>query len=222
MIKTSAKNICVAILASDIQQFPSIALSAIASPVVQCDYVKIDQIPLQLMQYNRILSKRDNLKIERRKKFKIMKITSKRLAKRSIIGTRVCAPGSDGLYHSGVIQAVKTPASSRDNQNSINITPSTRYTVRFDQKMDMARRPIREFGSSELIGPGFRGMPGVFLKPSQKVFLTFNGRECSGDVVNHDTVNDEVTIRITPIGCDVSEVFFSFFIFLYLYLIVIN
>lgn len=36
--------------------------------------------------------------------------TGKRLAKRSILGTKVMVPGTDDLFHSGVIQAVKTPA----------------------------------------------------------------------------------------------------------------
>lgn len=133
--------------------------------------------------------------------------TGKRLAKRSIIGTRVCAQGTDGIWYSGIIQEVKTPANTslRENNNCINLTPNTRYKVRFDIKQDMARRgPIKEFRESELIGPGFRTIMDVSLRQGQKVFLTYNGRESSGEVLNHDVTNDEVNVVITPIGFEVS------------------
>jgi len=135
--------------------------------------------------------------------------TGKRLAKRSIIGTRVCAPGGDdGLWYSGVIQAVKTPATGIRDNNCINLTPNTKYTVRFDVKTEMVRR---EFKETELIGPGFRGILDVKLKPGQKVFLTLNGRESSGEVVQHDDENDEVTVMINGNGQEVSAS--DFFLF---------
>lgn len=143
--------------------------------------------------------------------------TGKRLAKRSIIGTRVCAQGTDGIWYSGIIQEVKTPANTslRENNNCINLTPNTRYKVRFDIKQDMARRgPIKEFRESELIGPGFRTIMDVSLRQGQKVFLTYNGRESSGEVLNHDVTNDEVNVVITPIGFEVSFNFFLFFNYL--------
>ncbi|XP_065075189.1 zinc finger protein 395 isoform X2 [Ochlerotatus camptorhynchus] len=129
--------------------------------------------------------------------------TGKRLAKRSIIGTRVCAPGVDGIWYSGVIQAVKTPpsANQKDNNNCINLTPNTRYSVRFDSKQDVARRGLaREFRESELIGPGFKTIMDVRLKPGQKVFLTYNGRESAGEVLQHDDLKDEITVKIVPVG----------------------
>lgn len=129
--------------------------------------------------------------------------TGKRLAKRSIIGTRVCAPGADGIWYSGVIQAVKTPPTEnqKDNTNCINLTPNTRYSVRFDSKQDISRRGLaREFRESELIGPGFKTIMDVKLKPGQKVFLTYNGRESAGELVLHDDLKDEVTVRIVPVG----------------------
>lgn len=141
--------------------------------------------------------------------------TGKRLAKRSIIGTRVCAQGTDGIWYSGIIQEVKTPANTslRENNNCINLTPNTRYKVRFDIKQDMAHRgPIKEFRESELIGPGFRTIMDVSLRQGQKVFLTYNGRESSGEVLNHDVTNDEVNVVITPIGFEVS---FNFFLINY-------
>ncbi|XP_055614307.1 zinc finger protein 395-like [Uranotaenia lowii] len=133
--------------------------------------------------------------------------TGKRLAKRSIIGSRVCAPGSDGIWYAGVIQQVKTPPSEnqKDNTNCINLTPNTRYSVRFDCKQDVSRRGLaREFRGSELVGPGFKPITDVRLKPGQKVFLTYNGRESAGEVINHDDLKDEVTVKIVPIGQEVS------------------
>ncbi|XP_037925234.1 zinc finger protein 704 isoform X2 [Hermetia illucens] len=159
--------------------------------------------------------------------------TGKRLAKRSIIGTRVCAPGPDGLWYSGVIQDVKTPPSANnlpENNNCINLTPDTKYVVRFDFKTQSCESDLslpqrrmlkymllnnispaqslrrnamtKEFQEHELIGPGFRSIIGVQLHPGQRVFLTHNGREVSGDVLTHDAEKDEVAVKITPIGSE--------------------
>lgn len=136
--------------------------------------------------------------------------TGKRLAKRSIIGTRVCAMGSDGLWYSGVIHAVKTPSSPniRENNNCINLTPNTKYTVRFGAKEDVVRLELaREFRDTELIGPGFRNIMDVKLNPGQKVFLTYNGRESSGEVISHDETKDEVSVQIYLMGQEVSREF---------------
>lgn len=117
--------------------------------------------------------------------------TGKRLAKRSIIGTRVAALGDDGLYYSGMIQAVKTPAPFPENNNCINLTPNTRYTVRFD-----GGKMSREYRDAELIGPGFRGLTGVRLQPGQRVFLTHNGREVRADVLCHEHETDELRVQV--------------------------
>lgn len=149
------------------------------------------------------------------KKYFLNKMTTnagKRLAKRSIIGMRVCALGEDGLYYAGRIHAVKTPASPKDNQNCINLTPNTRYSVRFDQSTDASggapqaqRRGVNEFRESDLIGTGFRSIMDVKLSAGQKVYITYNGRENSGEVVEHDVKIDEVTIKITPAANEVSS-----------------
>uniref|UniRef100_A0A1A9WEK3 DUF4772 domain-containing protein n=1 Tax=Glossina brevipalpis TaxID=37001 RepID=A0A1A9WEK3_9MUSC len=166
--------------------------------------------------------------------------TGRRLAKRSIIGTKVCAPGPDGLWYSGVIQDVKTPPTATltrlpddtDAETAETTLNETKYIVRFDFKtqstetvingnsnLSMRNRNvnlrdispaqtlrrnamIKEFGESELIGPGFRSIIGVHLQPGQRVYVTYNGRETSGDIVQHDTAKDEVTIKITPIGLE--------------------
>lgn len=134
--------------------------------------------------------------------------TGKRLAKRSIIGTRVCAPGDDGKYYSGVIQAVKTPAHFAENTNCINLTPNTRYSVKFDLKSAVSSRGYREYRECELVGPGFRTISGVQLLGGQKVYLTFNGREVSGEVIVHQQANDEVIISAFPPGHEVIYLYF--------------
>lgn len=122
--------------------------------------------------------------------------TGKRLAKRSIIGTRVCAPGDDGKFYSGVIHAVKT-AGPMDTSNI-----DTRYSVRFDG--GKGRAIGREFKDSELIGPGFRSVVGCVLKLGQKVYLTYNGREISGEVTSHSVETDEVVVSVSPPGNEVG------------------
>lgn len=198
--------------------------------------------------------------------------TGRRLAKRSIIGTKVCAPGPDGLWYSGVIADVKTPPSySSAGKPILPLSPppppsshtflapgdaqlnaDTRYMVRFDFKTAVdsgmsssastttslssstdpssviveARRAaaaavasmhispaqalrrsamIKEFRESDLIGPGFRSIMDTELQPGQRVYFTYNGREQSGDVVQHDASKDEVIVKITTIGNEVSQ-----------------
>ncbi|KAF5277740.1 hypothetical protein FQR65_LT03720 [Abscondita terminalis] len=126
--------------------------------------------------------------------------TGKRLAKRSIIGTRVCAPGEDGKFYSGVIHAVKTPASHSENNNCINLTPNTRYSVRFDSRQGNLGRTTVEFREVDLIGPGFRSIAGIELVSGQKAYVTYNGREVCGEVFSHNLESDEVIITIFPPG----------------------
>ncbi|KAL2740847.1 zinc finger protein 395-like isoform X1 [Vespula squamosa] len=135
--------------------------------------------------------------------------TGKRLAKRSIIGTRVCAPGEDGKYYSGVIHAVKTPASSA-SESGLSITPKTRYSVRFDTVPGgRPPSPSTEYSDRDLIGPGFGSVTGARLVPGQKVYLTYNGREIQAEVTQHREHLDEVDVVIAPNGqerfCNVIE-----------------
>ncbi|KAJ9591439.1 hypothetical protein L9F63_002045 [Diploptera punctata] len=133
--------------------------------------------------------------------------TGKRLAKRSIIGTRVCAQGEDGKFYSGVIHAVKTPGNS---DNYTNSSGETRYSVRFDPLPGNNKRTaMKEYRETELIGPGFQAVTGFRLLPGQKVYLTYNGREISGEVTSHQLQIDEVTVNIMPPGFEVSVYRFS-------------
>lgn len=106
----------------------------------------------------------------------------KRLAKRSIIGTRVCALWQqDGRYHPGVIRAVAAEA-----------TPVTDdlYTVHFDDGLET------NVTSKHIVGQGFQSSPSGRLRHDQKVFITLHGREVSGTVAHHDKRNDEVIIIV--------------------------
>lgn len=121
----------------------------------------------------------------------------KRLAKRSIIGTRVCAPaGDDGKLCAGIIAAVKTAADGSE----------TGYSIRFDDGTGSRR----EYRATELVGPGFRTLSDLRLMAGQRVYITFNGREISGDVVVHRPDTEEVRVSITPPGHEVSVGFFFF------------
>lgn len=86
--------------------------------------------------------------------------TGKRLAKRSILGTRIVAPGHDGRFYPAIIQAVKT----------LNELSDTVYSCRFDNS-----RKVSEFLERDLIGPGF-GTVAAELLPGQRVYLTHLGR----------------------------------------------
>jgi len=183
--------------------------------------------------------------------------TGRRLAKRSIIGTKVCAKGPDGLWYSGTISDVKTPPSYSGPLSppppptfvvpgEAPINADTGYLVRFDFKTAVesptattssaastsstsstdpsviveTRRAanvhispaqalrrsamIKEFRESDLIGPGFRSIMDTELQPGQRVYFTYNGREQSGDVVKHDATKDEVIVKITTVGNEVS------------------
>jgi len=115
----------------------------------------------------------------------------KRLAKRSIIGTRVCAPhGDDGKLCSGIIAAVKTAADGSE----------TGYSIRFDDGA-VGRR---EYRATELVGPGFKTLSDLRLMAGQRVYITFNGREISGDVVVHRPDTEEVRVSIMPPGHEAS------------------
>ena len=98
---------------------------------------------------------------------------SKRLVKRSIVGTRVSAQWPDGIFWPGVICNVAANKSL--------------YTICFD---DGYTRVYRE---TEIVGQGFQGMASVHLKFGQKVFFTNNGREVVGYVQKHRKPTNEVS-----------------------------
>ncbi|XP_029168263.1 zinc finger protein 704 isoform X2 [Nylanderia fulva] len=127
--------------------------------------------------------------------------TGKRLAKRSIIGTRVCAPGEDGKYYSGAIYAVKTPQTAESPPGQKSVTPKTLYSVRFDAVPGgCPPSSSTEYSDRDLIGPGFGSVTSARLVPGQKVYLTYNGREIHAEVTEHRQHLDEVDVVIAPNG----------------------
>lgn len=116
---------------------------------------------------------------------------NRRLAKRSILGTRICAPCQDGRFHPGVIQAQRSSENLPDNEQV--------FTVVFDNGNS------GYFRGSEIIGPGFQQVSQLVLKPGQKVYLTLNGREISGEVASHEIDRDEVHVSLKlPNGEEVN------------------
>lgn len=115
--------------------------------------------------------------------------TGKRLAKRSILGTRVAAPAGDGKYLKGIIQAVKTCEDP---------SLANRFSVRFDDETFK----VAEFLEHDLIGPGFKSVTAVGLQAGQLVFVTHAQREMAGRVIRHDFETQDVIIALN----DVSKV----------------
>jgi len=105
--------------------------------------------------------------------------TGKRLAKRSIIGTRICAPvpvGGVELYMPAVISATRYTGTDPEL--------NTVYTVTFnrDQKWASSCPARAEYRANELIGPGFSSVSQAKLLPGQRVFITYFGREVAGTI----------------------------------------
>jgi hypothetical protein len=118
---------------------------------------------------------------------------SKRLAKRSILGTRVAVRGDDGKFYSGMIQATKT---CEEEKSSAESSAENRYSVRFD-----ATRKVREFDASEIVGPGFASV--VNLVAGQIVYVTHMNREVQGAVLHHG--REQVVIQLLNGGPEVKK-----------------
>ncbi|KAG0717468.1 hypothetical protein GWK47_054327 [Chionoecetes opilio] len=108
--------------------------------------------------------------------------TGKRLAKRSILGTRVACCLEDGKYYAGVICAVKT----------MDDGGPTAYSVRVE-----GERRSREVRESDLVGSGFTAVGSVKLRVGQRAYITHNNREVCGTVLYHRPNIDEVLISVT-------------------------
>lgn len=116
--------------------------------------------------------------------------TGKRLAKRSILGTRVACCLPDGKFYPAVIVDVRS-RSPEDFRSSV-------YKVRVE-----GDRKFHEVSESELVGSGFSPVSGIKLRSGQKVFVTHNNREVSGAVVSHTPDTDSVIITLS--GSEVSQ-----------------
>ena len=107
--------------------------------------------------------------------------SGRRPGKRSIVGTRVCAPFTDGFYSSGVISAIQTAGPWE--------ATTDRYVVEFEDGSK------RTFGGDDIIGAGFQSLTTDRLNVGQTVFITHNGREVEGSVER--VVDDEVVVSLT-------------------------
>lgn len=143
---------------------------------------------------------------------------NRRLAKRSIVGTKISAKCQDGRFYTGVIQALRSPPDSGDANNCLNNVSgefintsnnirgfgqgaATSYSVKFENGQ------ILEVSPKSIIGPGFQSVSSVHLLEGQKVYITLNGREVTGTVQSHDRRTNEVTILVRVLAtCDFLEV----------------
>ena len=112
----------------------------------------------------------------------------KRVAKRSIVGTRVSSMFPDGIFYPGVIRGIKSRP-----------TGENRYDV------ECGDGKIYELPPDVIVGPGFRSVANAHLKFNQQVFTTFNGREIKAIVQKHRKQTNEVLLKTT----DVSETNFK-------------
>lgn len=115
--------------------------------------------------------------------------TGKRLAKRSILGTRVTVPGADGRYRAGAIQAARTCDASGKSIYSVRLEESGRAF---------------EFAAADIVGSGFAGVSDVQLLEGQRVFVTHNNREVTGRVVRHDFGSQDVLLTVGGSGAEVG------------------
>lgn len=105
---------------------------------------------------------------------------TKRLAKRSIVGTQVAAKLQDGRYYPGVIEGI---------MHEETMFTDAIYTVKLE---DSSQKNV---SVNNIIGHGFQHNTSAVLKCDQKVFLTLNGREVTGLVLDHNLDEDEVLIN---------------------------
>ena len=134
---------------------------------------------------------------------------NKRLAKRSILGTRVAVRGDDGKFYAGMIQATKTCEEDESSAGSCGgsaraarseaagtsaMAAENRYNVRLD-----TTRKVKEFAESEIVGPGFGSVAGNKLCAGQIVYVTHMNREVQGAVLHHG--KESVVIQLLVSTC---------------------
>ncbi|KAK3602241.1 hypothetical protein CHS0354_034476 [Potamilus streckersoni] len=106
---------------------------------------------------------------------------NRRLAKRSIVGTKIAALRQDGRFYPGVI---------RSQYAEEGPFTGAVYTVVFEDGFE------KNVQARDIIGQGFQTISAVALKNGQKVYVTLNGREVSGTVIDHDRTMDEALINV--------------------------
>lgn len=116
---------------------------------------------------------------------------TRRLAKRSIVGSKISARRQNGRYFPGVIQSQYAEEGP--------ITDAV-YNVLFEDGIESL------IPGKHIIGPGFHPTTSALLKNGQNVFLTLNGREVSGTVLQHNRDSDEVLVNVKLLNGDEVDV----------------
>jgi Domain of unknown function (DUF4772) len=121
---------------------------------------------------------------------------SRRPGKRSIVGSRVCARQTDGFFRPAVIKSIATGGPWQDGD---------RFAVEFQD--GSTKSGLR---SNEIVGAGFMPLTSDLLLPGQPVFITNNGREVRGVIVEKgdcsspssspSTAGDELNVSICVDG----------------------
>ena len=111
--------------------------------------------------------------------------SGRRPGKRSIVGTRVCAPYTGGYYWPGVISAIQAAAPWE--------AIGDRYTVEF------ADGSKRTFDGDDIIGAGFQSVTKDRLSTGQTVFITHNGREVEATVEGMG-LGDDIAVSLADNG----------------------
>ena len=107
---------------------------------------------------------------------------TRRLAKRSIVGSKISARRQNGRYVPGVIQSQY--AEEGPFSDAV-------YSIKFEDGSEGL------IPGKNIIGPGFQSTLTAVLKSGQNVFLTLNGREINGSVVQHNRDSDEIVVTVT-------------------------
>jgi len=115
--------------------------------------------------------------------------SQRRLPKKSVLGTRVCAPWNDGRFYPGVIESMTEQPNGQ-----------FMYAVLFDDGYS------KRYFHKDIVGPGFSTNSGIFLKHGQAAYITNHGREQKAIVVKHNKVTDEVILEIETNDGELSEV----------------
>ena len=93
----------------------------------------------------------------------------------------MAVPGENGLYHPGVIQAVKTleqqilPLAELLPPDTVVPGPA-RNTSHYSVRLDLTQK-LREHPDSDIIGPGFAGLIGIKLQTRTRCYVTYCNRE---------------------------------------------
>jgi hypothetical protein len=80
------------------------------------------------------------------------------------------------------------PGSIRNYSAEESFIFGQKYTIQFDDGYS------KEVRANDIVGSGFQTISSVDLKHGQKLYLTLNGREVPGVVIDHDRERDKTAI----------------------------